>query len=468
MSAKIFDVLVVGSGLSSMIFCEEYLKKKKLINVISPDFKKTKQENNLAINFNSLPPQYKKSLDKILDYFKFNNIFFDKDNCNILGSLEFGGLSNYWGLQLDKNIKDDLKGLSFKTKHNIINCFNELLKEKKLLGNFEKKKNNFILDRFYENYLKLNKKKLHNFFLEKPILAIQGKNSQNTSISTIEKKITKLEPKSIFENLKNKIKIHNYYVESFSKKKNLIYISCVNNSIKKIFITKKLILASGTIVSTKLIIDYLNFKKEVSLKHHPRLISMYFARNKIKSNLDFTPGLLQVKSKTNSKTVSVSDVRPSNTKIITSGLKIFPFLKPFKFILMFLKNYILLSNTLLGSSESNLFIKKQKNFFLIYSKKKNLLKKLKHKQRDVYKFLRNQKIIFPFFKNFFPGVGGDYHYFGTVEIGKKGILSVDEKCRLKNNNEIYVIDGCVFNFKKNMYPLGLVMANAKRVAKILN
>ena len=28
MSAKIFDVLVVGSGLSSMIFCEEYLKKK--------------------------------------------------------------------------------------------------------------------------------------------------------------------------------------------------------------------------------------------------------------------------------------------------------------------------------------------------------------------------------------------------------------------------------------------------------
>ena len=75
---------------------------------------------------------------------------------------------------------------------------------------------------------------------------------------------------------------------------------------------------------------------------------------------------------------------------------------------------------------------------------------------------------FPFFKNFFPGVGGDYHYFGTIEIGKKGILSVDEKCRLKNNNEIYVIDGCVFNFKKNMYPLGLVMANAKRVAKILN
>ena len=32
MSNKIFDILILGSGLSSMIFAEEYLKKnKKLI-----------------------------------------------------------------------------------------------------------------------------------------------------------------------------------------------------------------------------------------------------------------------------------------------------------------------------------------------------------------------------------------------------------------------------------------------------
>ena len=40
MPKNVFDILVVGSGLSSMIFAEEYLKKNRKINLISPDFKK--------------------------------------------------------------------------------------------------------------------------------------------------------------------------------------------------------------------------------------------------------------------------------------------------------------------------------------------------------------------------------------------------------------------------------------------
>ncbi len=38
MSEKVFDILVVGSGLSSLVFAEEYLKKKKNIDIISPKF----------------------------------------------------------------------------------------------------------------------------------------------------------------------------------------------------------------------------------------------------------------------------------------------------------------------------------------------------------------------------------------------------------------------------------------------
>ena len=44
MPNKINDILVVGSGLSGLIFAEEYLKKNKKINLISPDFK-TKKKN---------------------------------------------------------------------------------------------------------------------------------------------------------------------------------------------------------------------------------------------------------------------------------------------------------------------------------------------------------------------------------------------------------------------------------------
>ena len=77
MPKNIFDILVVGSGLSSMIFAEEYLKKNRKINLISPDFKKKNKDNLLnKINYKSLPPQLKKNFDKIEDYFDYNQLFF--------------------------------------------------------------------------------------------------------------------------------------------------------------------------------------------------------------------------------------------------------------------------------------------------------------------------------------------------------------------------------------------------------
>ena len=53
----------------------------------------------------------------------------------------------------------------------------------------------------------------------------------------------------------------------------------------------------------------------------------------------------------------------------------------------------------------------------------------------------------------------------VLRIGGKGKLSVNENCQLTNNKNIYIIDGSVFNFQKNKYPLGLILANAKRIAK---
>ena len=38
---------------------------------------------------------------------------------------------------------------------------------------------------------------------------------------------------------------------------------------------------------------------------------------------------------------------------------------------------------------------------------------------------------------------------------------------IKNKN-IYVIDGSVFDFKTNKYPLGFVIANARRIGKLLS
>ena len=457
MSKNIFDILVVGSGLSSMIFSEEYLKTKKKIHLISPSFKKKYKDNLLKkINYRSLPPQLKKNFNKIEDYFDYNKIYFNKKNCSLLGSLEFGGLSNYWGLQIDKDINEDLNCFGNKIKNEILECFTEILKEKSLSGKFRNFNNEFKINEFYEKVIKKNEKKFKNLKIEKSIIAL-NQNGKN---------IKQLVPDLILKKIRNKIVFHNYCVENITKKKNLIYLHCVNEKQKKVFITKKLVLGAGTLVTTKLLMQFLNINKEVPIKHHPRLISVYLARNKISSSMKFTPGLFQIKSRKKNDIFS-GDIRPANKMILDMSLKIYNIFKPLKSLFMLFKNYILFSNNLLGTDFSNLYIKKKGDKFNIYSKNKMTLKILKNKQKKIYNYLRNNQIIFPFFKNFFPGIGADYHYFGTLAVGSKKKLSVNNKCQLHKNKSIYIIDGSVLNFKKNLYPYGYVMANAKRIAKNL-
>ena len=143
-------------------------------------------------------------------------------------------------------------------------------------------------------------------------------------------------------------------------------------------------------------------------------------------------------------------------------------LKGINKFLYYFKDYIIFSNILLNSRYSNLYIKKIKNNFLIFSKKRKTLKVLKNTQKKIFNFLRLNNLVWPLYKNSYSGSGADYHYFGTIIINKKNKLSVNENCQLKNNNSIYIIDGSVFDFKYNFYPLGLIMANAKRIAKFLS
>ena len=56
-----FDIVVVGSGLSSLSFIDSYLEKNKKINVISPNFKlsNTKGEySNSHIDHYSYKPMF--------------------------------------------------------------------------------------------------------------------------------------------------------------------------------------------------------------------------------------------------------------------------------------------------------------------------------------------------------------------------------------------------------------------------
>ena len=96
----IYNVLVAGSGLSSMAFLSSFAKQKNKVYVISPiRKKKLKSLNNSHITTN-LPPQYLNKKEEIDNYFYWNNIV--NKTSYLIGSLGYGGLSNSWGYQMKK------------------------------------------------------------------------------------------------------------------------------------------------------------------------------------------------------------------------------------------------------------------------------------------------------------------------------------------------------------------------------
>ena len=113
-------------------------------------------------------------------------------------------------------------------------------------------------------------------------------------------------------------------------------------------------------------------------------------------------------------------------------------------------------------------MKKKENKFDLYSKKNDLNAILKKKNKSIFKLLLRKGLILPIFKTFFPGYGADYHYFGSVPFAKKGKLAVNNNCQLLPFKNIYIVDGSVFDFRINKYPLGIVAANARRIAKYLS
>jgi len=470
-----FNLVVIGSGLSALSFIDSYLENNTEIDVISPEFQDVldaQKTNNshLFVNKN-LPPQMQDNLTKIKNYFTYNNFNVNK-NANVMGSLEFGGLSNYWGFQMDRDILGDAKILSKKNKRKLQEAFFELAEKLEILGKFNVNKksfsNDFEVDNFFENLIK--QKKIEKLDIIKPLLAISAlkKNDKKINLNKINEEDSKVNAKNYYRKfLKDKnIRFHNYAITKIFLEKDRVKLVGQNKNNEKIFYSKKVVFACGTLVTTKLILESLKIKQEIKVKEHPRLLSVFFSKKKIQNYLEFMPSQMQIRSDKGARSFLV-DFRPGNKFIIDTALQIYKFLLPFKFLLYYLRNNMIFSNILLDSKYSNIFMKMEKNSkTLIYSKNKNNYRILKKVHKEILKLLQNKNLIYPISKNIFPGHGSAYHYFGTIPITKKNKqLSVNDKCQLKNFKNVYVVDGSVFDFKINKYPLGIIMANARRVAK---
>ena len=466
---KKLDIVVIGSGLASLSFIDKYLEKKRSIDIISPNFhfkyNQSKQNNKSSFYQKKFIPESMFNRgNEIINYFHLNNLSISK-NIKPLGSLEFGGLSNYWGLQIDGNFKKDISCLNMQEQKEINKSFYEVLNKFKFLGNFFlgnlKYQNSYFTNTIFEN-LKEIKSKKYKFY--NPILAL-FKTSNN-------KNYKRFNAREFFKNFlkKKKIKLHNYLVQKVFFYKNKTKLECYDGKKKFYIYAKKVIFACGTLITTKLIMEALSVKKEVKIYEHPRFLALFFSKKKLLDNLRQNTSLLNVliKNKKIEKNF-VADFRPGNSIIVKTLLSNYIFLKPFKVFLNILKNFMIFSNILIHSNYSNLFLKKKNNKFLIYEKKTFNLENIKEQKnsfKKIFDILKKLNLVFPIYKIFFSKNGSSYHYFGTIPISKKNInLSVNSSCQLKKYKNNYIIDGSVFNFKENKFPLGVIMANARRIAK---
>ena len=466
---KVLDIIVVGSGIAGLNFIDKYLEKGKKINVISPK-KNSLLKANCSNNIKILPTQMRGKHSEVDNYFAANDLE-TQFNCKAIGSLSFGGLSNYWGLQIDNYINNDQKNLKKKNFNSIRNFFLEFVKKYNLLGSISinNKKvfdNDFFIPKELSN---LESEKNNKLECRKPILAFTSTKNFNGDLNNIKEKHQKLTAENVYKkiNKKNNIIFHNYYLQKIKKKKNLIELTCKNNNKEKKFLVRKLIFATGTIVTTKILMDFLNIKNEVRIKHHPRLLSVFFSKKIFKYNLNFTPALLQIINKSKKDYFS-ADLRPGNKLITDSIIDAFPLMRPLKFLINLTRKRLIFSNILLDSGYSNLYLNKKNGKFRLYSKEKNLKSILRSKNKKIFKFLFNKGLILPIYRTFFPGNGADYHYFGTIPFKNNGKLAVNNNCQLISSKNIYIIDGSIFDFKTNKYPFGIIAANARRIGKHLS
>ena len=171
---KTFKVLVVGDGLSSLAFCYGFQQNKNIkVDVLSPNFKNDIKDKDNVINGKLKIPYHFASREiyrDIKNYFKANNIEFDKKKLEICGILGKGGLSNYWGAQVDLDNTDDFNFLGKNKLNEIKQIVLRFRNYNKIFCNLKVKENKVLFgDRNLQQFF--NEEKKNNLIIKYPTLA---------------------------------------------------------------------------------------------------------------------------------------------------------------------------------------------------------------------------------------------------------------------------------------------------------
>ena len=466
-----YDVIIIGSGLSSMCFLDTLKKENKNIAIIS--FKSSPEQSLKSYNIDyyfkkkNLPPKFiidqTKNLNSLKGFFLKNKIFFD-NRLSIFGLLDEGGASNYWGGSCQFPKLDDINFLNKKNKDILLNCFDNIYKKYNFTGLYNSDKDNLNNK---NTLLDVNFNKMISSCSNEQIRYYENCRAMDFTNNKI------FTPKNYSHVINKNIKQLNYLVKKISKQNNIYKIYCEYNNQEIILKTNKLIMAAGTLATTKLVCSMVNHKNDLDLDHNPMLFGAFLSKNDILSDNFFPSQLAAEINLKKDGCNSTANFRSSNKAIKKKILDNYFFMDNFvmKKLYDIIDKKILFVNLYIDSKYGCLrIVIDDHNKFKITLKSNNVKlasTELNKSFNAIYKSLRKNNVIYPLKYSYVPDIGNDNHYTGTIPINGKSILSLNENSELNNYDGLYVIDGSAIPRNNLKFPTGLIMANASRVGMLI-
>lgn len=472
---QVFDIAVVGNGPSAYHFLDE-LDSKITKNNINLNVAHINSASNEA-KINSLPKVsfMNNQSNKTWKYFdltsKFNKLTNFQSSSNTPG-----GLMANWGAGCS-----ELNDYDMDVKINLKSYFQLLLKKINIISGDNNSLDKFlgIKKNFYQfsfpTIFRSYHKSLTFGFAKKAIAFKDDKDIKKCNFCgycnthCFNNSIYNAAKHNNFLKNKNINVFDSHELVSFKCSDNKYHLELKDINKKKVYsiTTNNLVLACGTINSSKLILDYLNSSNikvnTIPIKHNPIIRSVFLSFKKFPDNQPSGQNISYFKN----KSYDFYSTYMFGYHISSSDfLSFIPFKNRFvRYLIDFLKKYIIISLTFFPSNFSSSSIIYDKNHINIISKKNH----------SALSFLFR---MLPFFKSMFLNFcfpvyteklksGSDLHYGGTFPIGPKKDFNTSHTCQLNNHSGLYLIDGSWMpriSPKPHTYTL---MANARRIANVI-
>tara|TARA_Y100000768_G_C23985201_1_gene688383 strand:+ start:1094 stop:2632 length:1539 start_codon:yes stop_codon:yes gene_type:complete len=500
---QIYDAIIVGSGPAGVSSAWPLVENGKKILMLDVGFNSSEISLNTNINLNSSPKVRAPEFSHVFREYK-NLYNIETENFTANGSLAIGGLSNAWSTLVSSFTTNEFDEFPFK-REEIVNNYNFISKRigvsgdrngdlKEWLGQDYNLQPNLPIHSLVDKLLKRYEKKksfIQNLNIKmgrhhQAILSLPVNNRPAfTQYSMLGYKNTDGSAYNSSDEISNLNKFQNFkyikknFVYDLKEIDNICHLKSINLDDNKNYIykSKLIILAAGTIGTTKLVLKLSkHFNKPITLKNTPMYpFALFFPQELFRRStfkaftywhmsyfLSFKD--LPAKYKAYGHLTPTDGINPSELS------KRIPIFNPIdKWIANYVWPKMLLGTCIFpGYFSNNKITLNEKNVLKIIGNTKNNFSNYVYDTKKILKkAFSNLGGIFITDKSL-PTLGEDSHYASTLPMRiKPGKLETDLNGALYGFKNIHCVDGSVLSELPAKSHTFTIMANADRISRNL-